>query len=274
MSTFGQQPQTPSFNRAHPLARGCVFACLPGVLPGFVSTATAPQKDAVRTRTGLWSNGASLAGATWANDAAGRRASSEDQAGAGALRLTYVSEGGRADTSLGISAAILMRPRTTSAGGAPFFSRATAFGAGTESWIIGAEAGSLYYWQIANAAGTENFVDSTTAQSATRTDLIVGTYDGANIRIYVNGKLEGTTASTLVVANPTAGIAFGPFTTGGELIADYYMGATWNRALKAQEISMLQARPYSMWQPSRAGRELGFVSAADGTAAASMFLSM
>jgi hypothetical protein len=274
---FGQQPQYPSFNRGHPLAQGCVFACLPGVQMGFRpvgGVTNAVQKDAVRTREGLWNTATGLAVATWANGDAGRRASTEDNGGAGAKRSVYTSEGGRYDTPRSISAAVLMRPRTTYSGGQSFFSRATAFSAGNESWIIGAETGSQYYWQIADAAGGEDFVDSTTVQSATRTDLIVGTYDGANIRIYVNGKLEATAAATRTLANPAGlGIAFGPFTSGSELIIDYFMGATWKRALTPQEIGLLWADPYRMWRPSRAGRELGKAPAAAVGHIGNLFLS-
>jgi hypothetical protein len=236
-----------------------VFASLPGVPRGFTGT-TAAQRDNVWGGAGSWTTGSpSIGTATYVVQDAGQGATVEDLSAGGAKRVSYAAIANRYDITRGVSAAVLMRPRATYSAGQPFLSKATAFGAGTEDWIIGAEAGALYYWQIADSGGAETFVDSTTAQSTGRTDLVVGTYDGANIRIYVNGKLEGTAATTLTVANNAAiPIAFGPFTTGSEILIDFFMGAVWRRPLSAQEIGRLYADPYALWRPTARAGSIGF----------------
>jgi len=70
---------------------------------------------------------------------------------------------------------------------------------------------------------------------------VTGTYDGSNIKIYINGKLENSIAQTGSIYSSTGDLAIGKL---GSLSADYFSGsiddtAIFSRALSASEVNEL-----------------------------------
>lgn len=99
-------------------------------------------------------------------------------------------------------------------------------------------------WQTAITSGIAIVVDKWQRVSCT--------YDGANLKIYVNGNLTGTRAETNVVNDTTNGWRFGS-DEGGTY--GYFLGLMddvkiYNRALSSREISYLynQGKPSAEWQ--------------------------
>jgi glucose/arabinose dehydrogenase/PKD repeat protein len=80
---------------------------------------------------------------------------------------------------------------------------------------------------------------------------LAATYDGAAIRVYVNGALSGTTAATGAMAAST-----GPFRIGGNAIWDEFFAGQlddlrlYNRALSATEVQTDMATPVGPPPPS------------------------
>ena len=80
---------------------------------------------------------------------------------------------------------------------------------------------------------------------------IVGTYDGANLRLYVDGVLWGVTALTGALASVSTNTVVG----NGSYYAAYpfqgILAAAWlyNRALSAAEVSYLYTNPFAMVAP-------------------------
>lgn len=92
-----------------------------------------------------------------------------------------------------------------------------------------------------SAGGATDFASSTTTVQAGIWYHIVGTHDGANIKFYVNGQLEGTGAATFPIDYGTTPLYLGssqvPF-------SGYFNGvqdetSIYNRALSASEISSI-----------------------------------
>jgi hypothetical protein len=78
----------------------------------------------------------------------------------------------------------------------------------------------------------------------------VGTYDGANVRLYINGELKGgPTAQTGVIeTTPNYNVEFGSREGGNDLWGgDLDAPMIWNRALSASEILSLHRDPFPMF---------------------------
>ena len=82
---------------------------------------------------------------------------------------------------------------------------------------------------------------------------VVGTYDGANNKIYVNGIFYNSGAQTGTITGSTAPVAIGAYSTTPSVlefpgIMDHVM--MWNRALTATEVQQLYMTPFRMFQES------------------------
>lgn len=98
-------------------------------------------------------------------------------------------------------------------------------------------------------AGNKTLLSGVSA-IATRTDLIVCTYDGANMRIYHDGVEVASTAQT---GTPTQNgfevRLFGQTSNDSTRLRGYLgMAAIWNRAISAREVRSLAGDPYQMWK--------------------------
>jgi hypothetical protein len=76
------------------------------------------------------------------------------------------------------------------------------------------DSNRIYFQRWDGAAGGNSAKSTTSLQPGTWYH-IVGTYDGTNMRLYVNGVLERTTASSISVENHTSGLRFGRGDTCG-----------------------------------------------------------
>jgi hypothetical protein len=97
------------------------------------------------------------------------------------------------------------------------------------------QAVGFYRW---NGASSQSLVNSTTATVAGTWYHVAATYDGTTMRLYVNGVLENSLASSLSVENHTQQFALGKLSNG----ASYYSGlmdeaAVYGYALNAQQVT-------------------------------------
>ena len=66
---------------------------------------------------------------------------------------------------------------------------------------------------------------------------IVSTYDGANIKIYINGSADATTAETFTIYNSNQPVLIGGYTGGANLsVNPIAQPRIYNRALTAEEV--------------------------------------
>lgn len=93
--------------------------------------------------------------------------------------------------------------------------------------------------------GTKAVSPTAPLQSNT-VNMIVGTYDGVNIKLYNNGKLLQTTAYSTAPSTDTNPILFALALTSVVIYA-----ARWNRALSPSEIQQLYVEPYCFIAPLR-----------------------
>lgn len=149
------------------------------------------------------------------------------------------------ETTFGWSMAILWHPQTVQSADQVIVNRRVSpFGAANGGWSLHCQAGNTYQVRISDGVSQAS-ATSITTQNTQRPDLIIATYDQANLRIFVNGSLEATTAATLVISNVNRSIRV--WGTGG---ADGTCGmvAMWTRALARSEVSALYADPFLVWR--------------------------
>lgn len=110
-------------------------------------------------------------------------------------------------------------------------------------------AGNGFYTEFESAGKFQVVVSSTLIKSTTASigtnqwDYVSLTYDGTDLKVYVNGSLENTQAVT--ITTPTTYSQFGRYAG----ISNYYKGnaanlAIWNRALSSDEINAVMWKGY------------------------------
>ena len=135
------------------------------------------------------------------------------------------------------------------------------------------------FWFAIGADGNSTFAASPAVAAVNTWFHLVGTYDGATIRLYVNGALAGSTASAHTL-NSTA-----PLTIGGQpdgATAEYFQGrideiTLYDRALSASDVTALQSGDGSSVKgPNRLGPGVigldgsGFIAEGNGGAGVSV----
>jgi hypothetical protein len=161
--------------------------------------------------------------------------------------------GTRYDVTRGWSAFCSIRPDNVSADTTvPFFKRRDQpYGAGNSGWSFTGGPGNTYQVRISDGA-SQITVQSTTVQNTAVMHFICATYDRVNLKLFVNGNLEATTASAIAVGNntgePIKYLGLGP--PAAELFFDGEMtvGIMWSRALSGAEVALLNTDPYIMWR--------------------------
>ena len=258
------KPQRPVLNRAHGLCRGMVFASCPGWTYGFTSTALQTDSDDFTLVRGTWTGAINASPWSTAQEAGGRGIDNGDGSFNQAPEWIPPASDTRYDVTRGWSAAVLVRPDVliTDATIPLFKRRDQPYGATEEGWHFSGAASN--FWRVAICDGaSEASATGTTAMALTRADLLVATYDRANLRLYVNGTLEKTTATTIAVAAtsglPIKFLGLGTSAAGSPswpgLVS---MGAVWKRALTEGEAGALYRDPFTMWR-----NELGDEAAVD-----------
>ena len=75
------------------------------------------------------------------------------------------------------------------------------------------------------------------------------TYDGANIRQYLDGVAAGVTAKTGNVDTGSFSLNINRWNSGNLHAGRFYIGGVWNRALSVAEIASLSANPWQLFEP-------------------------
>lgn len=121
----------------------------------------------------------------------------------------------------------------------------------TDQFSLFTSATGNIKWMVSSNFGVSINVDNVGASVMTTGKWyhIVGTYDGANSRCYLNGVLDGTVASSgsIGAAVVNAGLLIG---SDGETAGRYFNGyidevRIYNRALSQSEVSLLYSSPHA-----------------------------
>ena len=135
---------------------------------------------------------------------------------------------------------------------------------GVVSWqVFGQNALSSLRVRIDTAGGFTT-LDSDGFVTANKWHQYVATYDGTNIKVYVDGALN----KSIVHSNPgiirTTGLdrTFGVWPTLGaaQYIGQMDMAMIWNRALTASEISLLYSDPFLMFEKGENRRAIDSIT--------------
>lgn len=94
-------------------------------------------------------------------------------------------------------------------------------------------------------AGSAVSVQSTTTFVANAIYHVCGTYDGANLRMYVNGRLEATTATTRTVGTGT--FAYRMMHVDGVAGNGRWIGRTWD--VRIYNVALSPGVVWQMWDP-------------------------
>jgi len=116
--------------------------------------------------------------------------------------------------------------------------------------------GSNEYFVVPGGFGGLDFMHN-------QLNLLMATYDGATIIIYVNGVVVGSTSASGNIAATTDGFALGARGDDGSgaFNSSLLQAFIWNRALSSAEAQQLYIEPYAMV----AGRKLIFAEATGAT---------
>jgi hypothetical protein len=117
-------------------------------------------------------------------------------------------------------------------------------------------------WRInLDMSGAATLAVSSLAPSTTRSDFIVGTYDGTTIRIYTNGVFTGSIATSQTSAEGAGTLYIGSDPGTGNS-CDTQFTAGWRRTLSDEEVAALYDEYWSIFRPIR--RRLWVVPSAGG----------
>jgi hypothetical protein len=99
---------------------------------------------------------------------------------------------------------------------------------------------------VRNTSGTGVAATGTTTLAADTRYQMVGTYDGANIRIYLNGILEATQAQTGSVQQTDYDTGFNRYNSSSTLLVRYVLGGVANRTWSPGDVQAFKRNPYQM----------------------------
>ena len=110
------------------------------------------------------------------------------------------------------------------------------------------------FWFAISGSNSEDQIDAIAPYSVGTWYHLAGTYDGATLRFYVNGVLQGTRAYSGTVGSPHP-LLFGAMRDAGGSIIEQFIGSIdeiqiWNRALNQSEIQNVKARALLPSEPN------------------------
>lgn len=118
----------------------------------------------------------------------------------------------------------------------------TGASSASDVWDLYVAASNAVRFQVTNT----DTATSTTTMSIGKWYFITGTYDGANVKIYVNGVLESTNARTAAIPTNNYPLLIGMYyNTANKFTGSMKNVAIWNRALSATEIQNIMYKSYS-----------------------------
>jgi hypothetical protein len=99
-------------------------------------------------------------------------------------------------------------------------------------------------------SGAGTAVSSTTASNGFIGNVAhAGTYDGANLAIYINGRKEATAAKTGNIDAGAFELNINRWNSASPQHDRFYLGFVWNRALSDAEIKSLSNSPWQLFSP-------------------------
>jgi hypothetical protein len=124
----------------------------------------------------------------------------------------------------------------------------TAYGGGGQSYSVITVKGNPWTWLMENPSNTFRFritaggsdvnINDTSTHALNIWYNVVGTYDGANMRIYVNGVLKNTRVQTGTLATNTVTAKIGTFQgTSYNVTGRIANVSVYNRTLSAAEVA-------------------------------------
>ncbi|MFL5310782.1 MAG: LamG-like jellyroll fold domain-containing protein [Myxococcales bacterium] len=260
------KPIRPALNRAHGLCSGLIFASAPGWTNGRGQGASPiGEVEDVRNIRGVW-NAAVNNHTPWEGGLGwgGRSLDNGDGSFVSAPEFLVTAAETRWDLTANMSAAVLVRPDTLSTDATiPIFKRRNQpYGATEAGWHFSGKAGPS--WRFAFSDGvTERSVGALTLQDVTRADLLIVLATPTQLRIYINGVLEGSPAfAATAIGNPSATpIKFLGLGTAAASQPNYAgqvgVGYVWDRLLTQGEINALAADPFTPYRATPFDEELG-----------------
>lgn len=239
------QPQTISqINSANALSRGLVAAAIPstgqilGV--GLHDKYGKPSGTSIKILSGL--GGLGVDGRTSSTDAY--------RLNAAANQTNTVWE---RPVVAGSWAVVCVRYGNQANGNAPVFGNQSTATAPYSAWAIVDRNGTDQVSVECSAGGTVRVLDTSAAFGNNKITVIVGTYDGANLRCYKNGTLIGTLACTGNLTYPNnsdRGPAIGNFynytASARSFNGAVYLASLWERALTPTEVFAFASNPWQI----------------------------
>jgi len=246
------KPARPFPFRAHPLWRGCVWATPVGYGRGFRASNgnLATVEDRFKGRGDIQ---ASPDPGNFAVQDMGRVLANE---GASKDKIVWTNTASRYDPGGDtMSAAVLFRTAEVNSGqGKAILSMAGVDDMFTTSYtfqiLINDFGGNNDFYEFRLRIAGNKVITSAVTATTTQTDMLVATYDGSNMRLYVNGVQVASMAQT---GTPTqSGFQvriFGQTSNDSVRLSGYVgMAAIWNRVLSIRERRLLLQDPYLMWK--------------------------
>ena len=126
---------------------------------------------------------------------------------------------------------------------------------GYDSYLLFVLDGGTLRFSLSDSTPSQSAANDTSLLSTGRWYFGVGTYDGANVKVYRDGVLRGTTASTKTIGYSSMDVRFAGYPTDDTGAVDFpLLGQIadvriWNRALTAREVATMWADPWGLYLP-------------------------
>ena len=124
------------------------------------------------------------------------------------------------------------------------------------------------YFELTTNSGVYGGITGSTKLAIGKWAHLVGTYDGATMKLYVNGVLESSAAKTGVISYSTGTeLLFGQRSTASGQAGEYYAGdlddvGIWSTALSATEVQTLYSRQSSTYAATFTSRVMDALATA------------